>query len=169
MDHWHKYLNLYKNRFIGIKYENLKLNPKKEIKSICNFLHIDYEETIDRSKARMAKNDQLKLIDENAQWVKEKQEEKEYPLNIDKYKAEIEKDEEVLKRFRKIADYQTDLSFKSLPYEEDLMTKDSTLREKRDRWHKNLSKDVYIEEAVNVLEDLKMNNIKKHKVVDVKG
>ncbi|WP_456867883.1 carboxy terminal-processing peptidase [Galbibacter sp. BG1] len=131
--------------------------------------YIDYEETIDRSKARMAKNDQLKLIDENAQWVKEKQEEKEYPLNIDKYKAEIEKDEEVLKRFRKIADYQTDLSFKSLPYEEDLMTKDSTLREKRDRWHKNLSKDVYIEEAVNVLEDLKINNIKKHKVVDVKG
>ena len=46
MDHWHKYLNLYKNRFIGIKYENLKLNPKKEIKSICNFLHIEYEETM---------------------------------------------------------------------------------------------------------------------------
>lgn len=131
--------------------------------------YIDYEETIEKSKARMANNSQLKLIDDNAQWVKAQQEEKVYPLNIDEYKAEIKKDEEVLKRFRKITDYQTDLSFKSLPYEDELMVKDSILKEKRERWHKNLSKDVYIEEALNVLEDLKINNIKKNKVVQVKG
>jgi len=30
------------------------------------------------------------------------------------------------------------------------------LREKRDRWHRELAKDVYVEEAVNVLQDLKL-------------
>jgi carboxyl-terminal processing protease len=31
------------------------------------------------------------------------------------------------------------------------MAKDSILKEKRDRWHESLSKDIYVEEALNVL------------------
>ncbi len=53
-------------------------------------------------------------------------------------------------------------------YERELFTKDSVLREKRDRWHQNLAKDVYVEEAVNVLQDLKMNNIENTKLASVK-
>ena len=34
------------------------------------------------------------------------------------------------------------------------MEKDSVLRLNRKRWHESLSKDVYMEEAINVLEDL---------------
>jgi carboxyl-terminal processing protease len=45
-----------------------------------------------------------------------------------------------------------------------LFTQDSVLREKRDRWHKNLARDVYLEEAVNVLEDLKIDSFKKGKL-----
>ncbi len=45
----------------------------------------------------------------------------------------------------------------------------SDLREKRDRWHKNLAKDVYIEEAVNVLQDIKINNLKQAKLASLKG
>ncbi|MCX2679965.1 carboxy terminal-processing peptidase [Galbibacter sp. EGI 63066] len=129
--------------------------------------YIDYEATIERSKARMANNSQLKLIDENAKWVKKQQEDKEYPLSIEEYQAQIEKDEETLKRFREISDYQTNLSFESLPYEIEMMSKDSVLKQKRERWHSNLSKDVYIEEAVNVLEDLE-NNIENGKLADIR-
>ena len=56
-----------------------------------------------------------------------------------------------------------------MKYEQELFTQDSVLREKRNRWHKNLAKDVYVEEAVNVLQDLKMNNIKNAKLASVKG
>jgi hypothetical protein len=35
------------------------------------------------------------------------------------------------------------------------MAKDSVLKQKRDRWHNSLSKDVYVDEALNVLSDLK--------------
>ena len=34
--------------------------------------------------------------------------------------------------------------------------KDTILKEKRERWHKSLSQDVYVDEAINVLQDLKM-------------
>ena len=35
--------------------------------------------------------------------------------------------------------------------------------EERKRWHQSLSKDVYVEEAISVLEDMKINNIRRSK------
>jgi carboxyl-terminal processing protease len=124
--------------------------------------YFDYKETIEKSSKRMSDNEQLKLIGENAQWIKTKMDENIHSLNYNKYKAQLDLNEEEAKRFEKISEYQTDLTFESLPYEEELFVTDTILKEKRDRWHKSLSQDVYIEEAINVLEDLKMSySIKK--------
>ncbi len=131
--------------------------------------YIDYEETIANSTKRMAANPQIKLIEENARWLKEEQDETEISLNYNVYKAENEKDKEKSDYFKSLSDYDSHLTFKSLKYEQELFTQDSVLREKRDRWHQNLAKDVYVEEAVNVLQDLKMNNIKNSKLASVKG
>ncbi len=125
--------------------------------------YIDFDQTINKSKARMATNDQLKLIEENAKWVREKRDVNEYSLNYSKYKANIELNEKQAERFERLNDYKTNLTFESLPYEKDLMKKDSILEEKRNRWHKSLSKDVYVEEALSVLEDMKINNIRRSK------
>ena len=38
------------------------------------------------------------------------------------------------------------------------MEKDSVLADKRTAWHKNLAKDIYVAEALNVLKDLKLKN-----------
>ncbi len=131
--------------------------------------YIDYEETIKKSQERMAKNTHLQLIDENAKWIKDRRDEKVVNLNFDAYSAEIEARKKETKRFEAIDEYDNKLTFKSLPYEIALMKQDTTLSEKRKRWHKNLSKDLYIEEAVHVLEDLKLNNIKADKVADIKN
>ncbi len=131
--------------------------------------YIDFSEAIEKSKNRMAQNEQLKLIDEDARWIKTRRDEKEVNLNFDDYSAEIEKRKEETKRFDAIDTYDNQLTFKSLPYEVALMKKDTTLSEKRKRWHKNLSKDMYVEEAVHVLEDLKLNNIKAGKVANIKN
>lgn len=126
--------------------------------------YFDYEATIAKSKERMANNEQLKLIDENAQWVKKIRDREKYSLNYDDYKASLKVNEEEAKRFEKLSDYKTDLTYQSLPYELKLMEKDSVLKQKRERWHQNLSQDVYIEEALNVLNDLKMTYRIKTKV-----
>ncbi|MDN3724489.1 carboxy terminal-processing peptidase [Aequorivita sp. SDUM287046] len=131
--------------------------------------YIDYEETIQKSNARMAQNDQLKLIDDNAKWIKERRDEKVVNLNYNDYSAEIEQRKKETKRFEAIDEYDNQLNFQSLPYESAMMKQDTTLSEKRKRWHKNLSKDMYIEEAIHVLEDLKLNNIKAGKVADLKN
>ena len=131
--------------------------------------YFDYDTTISKSKARMAANEQLKLIDANAKWIKKIRDREVYSLNYSEYKKEMELNEEEAKRFEKLSQYTTNLTFKSLQYELDLMEKDSVLEEKRKRWHVALAKDVYIEEALNVLNDLKMTYAIKNKVADVKN
>jgi carboxyl-terminal processing protease len=126
--------------------------------------YFDYDATIKKSNKRMQNSEQLKLIDENAHWIKKIRDRKEFSLNYNEYKEKLDLNEEEAKRFDKLADYKTNLTFKSLPYEMALMKQDSTLKIKRKRWHENLSKDVYMEEALNVLNDLKMSYEVKTKV-----
>ncbi|MFD1614692.1 carboxy terminal-processing peptidase [Gelatiniphilus marinus] len=130
--------------------------------------YFDYDKTIKRSKERMQNNAQLKLIEDNAKWVKSKIDETLVPLKYMAYKAENELNEKESERFEAISEYKTNLTFSSHAYERSLFESDTTdLKEKRQRWHQSLSKDVYIEEALNVLEDLKMSYAIK-KVATVK-
>lgn len=117
------------------------------------------ESVIQASKERIASNEQLSLIEENAKWVELQRERNVFPLHIDLYAAHNQKIEEKAKKFKKINDYETKLEYISLPYELEAIEKDSSLGEKRERWHKNLKKDVYVEEAINVLEDLRKQTV----------
>ena len=130
--------------------------------------HIDFEEIINNSNVRLAKSEQLMLIEENARWIKNRRDETEVRLNFNEYKTEIERRIEETKKFDAIDEYDNKLSYQSLPYEVKLMEQDTILEEKRKRWHKNLRKDIYLEEAINVLEDLRISNIKNSKVANIK-
>ena len=116
---------------------------------------------ITNSKKRLAANPQMQLIDENAKWREERSKEDVYSLQIDKFKLEQKQLEESNKKFKSIEDYNNKLKFKSLPYEEVQIATDVTLKEKRNRWHESLSKDIYIEEAIHVLDDLQPTAAKK--------
>lgn len=129
--------------------------------------YFDYDTTISKSKQRMSNNEQLKLIEQNAKWAKKQMDDNTYSLNYDKYKAKLELNEEQAKQFDAISDYKTNLSFSSLPYEQKLFEQDTVLKQKRERWHENLSKDVYVEEALNVLDDLN-NTYRINKVATIK-
>ena len=120
--------------------------------------NFDYSSAIQKSKLRIKSNEYLKLIDENAKWIKSIRDIEEFSLNYFNYTDKIKADELTSKSFDKLKDFKTNLEFKSLPYEVMLFEKDSTLKLKRTRWHKNLAKDLYIDEALNVLSDLKISN-----------
>jgi len=106
-------------------------------------------------------NPQMKLIDDNAKWLDERNKENVYSLQIDKFKQEQKHLEESNKKYKSITDYNNKFQFKSLPYEEEMMKVDVTLKEKRKDWHDNLAKDIYMEEAIHVLDDLNAGDSKK--------
>ena len=119
--------------------------------------NFNFEEAITNSNNRMANNEYLKLVDENAKWIKSVQDNKLINLNYDKFKLELDENSSKTEKFKALNDYSTNYSFKSLPYELDLIKNDSVLGLKRERWHKSLNKDFYIDEALNVLSDLRFS------------
>jgi carboxyl-terminal processing protease len=129
-----------------------------------------FDQAIANSKKRIEENSQFKLIEENAKWIDSRSNENTYSLNMDKFKVAQNQIEEVAKKFKPIVDYKNNLKFSSLPYELDGMSKDPVLKEKRERWHESLTKDIYVEEALNILDDLQTKSIAKSTIPgDKKG
>ena len=125
----------------------------------------DFDAAIERSKKRIDENSKFKLIAENAKWIDDRNKENTYSLNITDFKKEQNILEEKAKKYKSISDYQNTLKFSSLQNEIEAMEKDASLKEKRDSWHESLSKDIYVEEAINVLDDLQPKTIIKKNVV----
>ena len=121
----------------------------------------NFETAIENSKIRMIENKQFNLIDENAKWLDERNKQNVYSLQINKFKTEQKNLLEISKKYKSIADYKNSFQFTSLPYEEELIKTDVSLKEKREDWHENLSKDIYIEEAIHILDDLQNKDIVK--------
>ena len=119
--------------------------------------NFDFDQAIEKSKIRMENNNYLKLVDENAKWIKSVRDNKIVNLNYDDFKEEIKKNSLETEKFKALNDYSMEYTFNSLPYEINLISSDSVLGMKRERWHKSLSKDIYIEEALNVLSDLRFS------------
>ena len=115
---------------------------------------INFKAAIANSKKRLADNNQFKLIDENAKWINDRSEDNVYSLEIDKFQAEQKALDATAKKYKSVLEYKNQLKFTSLPYESEAMKTDLALKEKRQRWHESLSKDIYVDEALNVLGDL---------------
>jgi len=130
--------------------------------------YLDYEKIIKKSMERMAKSEQLRLIDENAQWIKSRRDITTVNLNYESYKNELESRIDDTKKFDAIDNYDNKLRYESLPFEIELMKQDTTLVEKRKRWHKSLGNDIYIEEGVNILQDLKSTDANRGKLANVR-
>ena len=119
--------------------------------------NFDFEFAIKNSQKRMKESEHLKLVDENAKWIKDIREKKIFNLNYQKFRSELEENIKTTDKFKKLDDFSLDYSFKSLPYETQMIDNDSILGTKRERWHKSLNKDIYIGEALNVLSDLRFS------------
>lgn len=106
------------------------------------------------SQSRINQRPEVQLLDAQAQWIKTQRDDNTFPLNYNDYILEIKQNEEAIKKFDTLNKFTYNLTFSSLPYELQLFQKDTILQAKRLRWHKDLTKDVVVDEAVQVLKDL---------------
>lgn len=118
-------------------------------------LPISYDQIIANSKKRIASNSYFKLIDENAKWIFERKDDNSFSLNLNQFKKEMAQSDAKIKKFKVLSEYNNKLKFNSLPHELVQFEKDSLLKQKRERWHEDLQKDVYMEETLNVIAEIK--------------
>ncbi len=118
-------------------------------------LSVSYDNVIANSRKRIASNPTFNLINENAKWIFERKDENDFSLNLIDFKHELEVTDVKIKKFKQISDYKNQYVFYSLPDEVALFEKDTLLKQKRERWHEELQKDIYLEETLNVISDMK--------------
>ncbi|MDN5217399.1 carboxy terminal-processing peptidase [Fulvivirgaceae bacterium BMA12] len=108
-----------------------------------------------KSAERIRKNEIFKLIDENAKRYKIQQEDTKYPLSIEKYQAKISRINEESRKYDDMLQKLDDMQVSFLKADISKINADEVTKEKMERWKQNLEKDVYINEAIAILDDIK--------------
>ncbi|MBS4039516.1 MAG: carboxy terminal-processing peptidase [Flavobacteriales bacterium] len=114
----------------------------------------NYDFVIKQSKARVDNNSYFQLIQEQAQWIKSRRDQTTFSLHMDAYKNDLAQNEEMNKKFKQLSEYKSNYSFLPVSADKPQMDQDEIFKEKRNRWLEDLAKDIYIEEAIYVLDDL---------------
>ncbi len=129
---------------------------------------LNYEYSLEKSKERLKNNIYINLIDEQAKWIKEQQENYLYTLNYEKYNSKRIEDKKYSKRFEGLNDFESPYTFEWLPEAGNNQPITSDIIDKKNRWKESLKKDIYISEAVEVLKDLNRDISKSFKIVQIK-
>ena len=117
------------------------------------------------AQSRINSNNYHKLISKRAEWIKEQRDNKIIPLNFSSYKDYTESNSKKNKLFESISDYSNNLNFKLLKTEKEFIMSNKELLSNRNRWHKNLKRDIFISEGVNVLEQIFSNKTKSEMIL----
>ncbi|MAS30943.1 MAG: tail-specific protease [Flavobacteriaceae bacterium] len=117
------------------------------------------------AQSRVNDNNYLKLISKRADWIEKQQKNKTIPLKFLTYQNYLGENKNKTKEFESLSKYSNDLNFKLLKSEKDYIMSNKELLSNRNRWHKNLTKDIYISEGVNILKQLSLINSNSETIV----
>ncbi len=115
----------------------------------------NYSKAIEKSKKRISENEYFSLIDQHAKLVKSRQDDKVVSLEYKSYKENQDNFKIQNDRLKVIDDFISPFLF---DWNDSNQNSDSIynddMEEKRDRWIETLKKDIYVNEAMNLLKDL---------------
>ena len=115
----------------------------------------NYSQAIEKSKQRISENQYFSIIDQHAKLVKSNQDDKMISLDYESYKEDQENFKSQSDKLKIIDEFISPYVF---DWNENNQNADSLynddMKEKRDRWIKTLEKDIYVNEAMNLLKDL---------------
>lgn len=108
-----------------------------------------------RSKKRVDTSKVFDRVDQNALQVKNNRENTTKTLNIDKFIKQQEKLQEQSKELKNVLNKETGVGVNQLKENYESFSQDSVKMERFKKWKNGLKEDIYLEEAVNILEDVK--------------
>lgn len=110
------------------------------------------EKVTSKSKKRMEKSPTFRLIQEEANWLEQQDTFSRFPLQLERYRALLDEWEATSEKFDAIDEYKADFEVRELLLQG--LDRDTVQIEKTKRFEKKLSKDVELEEALMILNDL---------------
>lgn len=105
------------------------------------------------SQQRLENDPTFKMIKENTEWLA-KQNDKNYSLNLEKYRKEQKQIRAVLAQNEALMKLKVENNITALPGETDRWKDDKSKQERFNQWIANLRKDIYLDQAVKVMNDV---------------
>lgn len=110
--------------------------------------------TIQQLSSQRLENDAtFSLIKKNTEWLA-KQNDKRYPLQLEKYRKEQKTIRATLQQTEALLRLEQEIDVTALPDEVNKYAMDSTKQQRFEQWVKNLRKDIYLDQAVKVVNDI---------------
>ena len=129
-----------------------KIDPARYDNSVKVF---NYAQAITNSKERIGQNEYFSIIDNHAKLIKAKQEDKTISLDYISYKKDQEDFKLQSDKLKVIEEFNSPYLFEWNDNNLNLNSSyNDDMKEKRDRWIESLQKDIYVDEAMNLLRDL---------------
>ena len=119
------------------------------------FKNINYPLVIKSSQTRIKKSSQFTLIEAQAKEVKSKKDDTKYSLNLEKFRAEQKQFRDQSKKYEELRKEIKGFNGELTPDDITKFGSDTTRLNREKRWVKNVTKDIYIHEATNVINDIK--------------
>ncbi len=118
------------------------------------------------SAERLQNDNTFQLIKENTEWLS-KQNNKYYSLNIDKYRESQKAIRTTVKQLESLLKLKNELDVSPLPKEVNKWAEDKSKQERFEQWIKDRQKDIYLDQAVKVMNDIiSQQNLAKAKTGD---
>ncbi|MEJ0101123.1 MAG: carboxy terminal-processing peptidase [Bacteroidota bacterium] len=105
------------------------------------------------SKERIGNNPTFQSIKQNSEWIA-KQNDREYSLKLDTYRKEQKQISATIKQNESLMKLTDSLNIAFSPKDQDRFPNDKDKQARYNQWLKNLSKDIYLDQAVKVMNDM---------------
>ena len=105
------------------------------------------------SNRRLENDPSFKLIKENTEWLAQ-QNNKQYSLQLDKYRKEQKQIRASFAQIEALMKLKTEINVTALPDEVNKWANDKVKQDRFNQWLKNLRKDIYLDQAVKVIDDV---------------
>lgn len=119
------------------------------------FDNIKYDKLKQKSENRIKKDKEFMLVSQEAQEYKAKKDDTKYSLNLDKYMAEAKKYKDENKKYEELRKDIKGVDVSLMKVDIERLSADTTKLSREKKWAGNLKKDFYINEAGNVIGDMK--------------
>ena len=106
-------------------------------------------------ESRLKGNNTYQLMQESAQWKEKLDKEETISLNQTKFNEVMQTRKSQIKKFKTLTKFNNGLKFSVNPDEAVREKKDEAFAKKTENWTKNLQRDLYLQEAVNVIAEMK--------------
>jgi carboxyl-terminal processing protease len=94
------------------------------------------------------------LLLESAQWKENLEKEHSITVNQAKFFEVMKQRKDQIKKFEKLDKFSNGLSFAIYPQEVERQKTDEAFKKKTENWTKMLGKDLYLQEAVNIISEM---------------